>query len=299
MSGVKHGFERQIIEVPIALIHLSAPVGPRILSTPKFRTILSSVRELGVIEPLAVFRSAENAGEYYLLDGRLRLEALKELKRQTAPCMVSSDDESYTFNRHINRSTAVHDHRMIRAALAKGASEERIAATLQMDVKRVREKIHLLDGIAPEAVSLLKDRMVIPRVFSILKKMKPMRQIDACEMMIAANRFTASYAGMLLATTRPEALTEPARAKKGDEISQEDLARMEKEMERLNLDSQAAEESIGDTMLTLVVAKGFTTRLLRNETIHEHLRRHHPDLLATLVATMEAIAADSRGPERE
>ncbi|WP_232316589.1 ParB/RepB/Spo0J family partition protein [Candidatus Burkholderia verschuerenii] len=98
MSGIQHGFERKIIEVPIALIRPSAPMAPRVLSTPKFRTILSSVRELGVIEPLAVFRSADNEGEYHLLDGRLRLEALKELKRQTAPCMVSSDDESYTFN---------------------------------------------------------------------------------------------------------------------------------------------------------------------------------------------------------
>jgi hypothetical protein len=188
---------------------------------------------------------------------------------------------------------------MIRAALAKGASEERIAAVLQIDIKRVREKIHLLDGIAPEAASLLKDRMVIPRVFTILKRMKPMRQIEAAEMMIAANRFTASYAGMLLATTRPEALAESARPKAMDSISQEDLARMEKEMERLNQDSQAAEESVGDTMLSLVVAKGFTTRLLRNEAIHEHLKRHHADLLTTLNATIDAIAADSRTSERE
>jgi hypothetical protein len=84
-----------------------------------------------------------------------------------------------------------------------------------------------------------------------------------------------------------------------DSISQEDLARMEKEMERLNQDSQAAEESVGDTMLSLVVAKGFTTRLLRNEAIHEHLKRHHADLLTTLNATIDAIAADSRTSERE
>ncbi|WP_250477305.1 MULTISPECIES: plasmid partitioning protein RepB C-terminal domain-containing protein [unclassified Caballeronia] len=298
MTGIKHGFEDQIVEVPLDSIRPSTAMLQRVLSTPKFRTILSSIRELGVIEPLAVFRS-EREGEYHLLDGRLRLEALKALKRETAPCMISLDDEAYTFNRHINRSTAVHDHRMIRAALAKGASEERIAAVLQIDIKRVREKIHLLDGIAPEAASLLKDRMVIPRVFTILKRMKPMRQIEAAEMMIAANRFTASYAGMLLATTRPEALAESARPKAMDSISQEDLARMEKEMERLNQDSQAAEESVGDTMLSLVVAKGFTTRLLRNEAIHEHLKRHHADLLTTLNATIDAIAADSRTSERE
>lgn len=74
---------------------------------------------------------------------------------------------------------------------------------------------------------------------------------------------------------------------------------MEAEMERLHQDSQAVEDSIGDTMLSLVVAKGFTNRLLRNENIHGHLQRHHPDLLASLVGAMEAIAADNRTPERE
>ncbi|GJH07727.1 hypothetical protein CBA19CS11_02835 [Caballeronia novacaledonica] len=55
----------------------------------------------------------------------------------------------------------------------------------------------MLDGIAPEAARLLKDRQVIPAVFSVLRKMKPFRQIEAAEMMIAANRFTKPYAEMI------------------------------------------------------------------------------------------------------
>jgi len=93
MTNVKHGFEPQIIEVPIVLIKPGAPLAPTTLSTPKYRTILSSIGELGIIEPLAVFRSNRREGEYDLLDGRLRLEALKQLGKDTAPCMVSTDDE--------------------------------------------------------------------------------------------------------------------------------------------------------------------------------------------------------------
>lgn len=299
MSVIKHGFELEIVDVPVDLIRPGTIVSPTVLATAKYRTIRSSIRELGVIEPLAVFRTCERPGEYDLLDGRLRLEALKELGRPTAPCMISLDDEGFTFNRHLNRTTPVHESKMIKATLAKGATEERVAAVLQIDIRRMREKVRMLDGVAPEAVSILKDRQVIPKVFAALKKMKPMRQIEAAEMLVAANRFTATYANMILATTRPDALVEKARPKKSEEISTEDLARMAAEMERVHQDSQAVEDSIGDTMLSLVIAKGFTNRLLRNENIHGHLERHHPELLATLLTTIEEIAADNRMSERE
>ena len=183
---------------------------------------------------------------------------------------------------------------MIRAALAKGASEDRIAKVLAIDVKKVREKAHLLDGIAPEAARLLRDRQVSPEVFRVLRKMKPIRQIEAAEMMIAANKFAKSYANMILVTTRPEGLIEKTKSQVGKDISPEDITRMEAEMERLQHDSLAVEDTIGDTMLSLVVAKGFINRLLRNENIRLHLHRHHPDLLSSVTATLDAIAADGR-----
>ena len=52
-------------------------------------------------------------------------------------------------------------------------------------------------------------------------------------------------------------------------------------------------------MLSLVVVKSFMARLLRNDNIQGHLRRHHGDLLASLVSTMDAIAADNRITEQE
>jgi len=298
MSRVRHVFEQQIIELPLERIFCGAMLHKGTLSSSKFKTILSSIAELGVIEPLAVFRSGRQPGDYDLLDGRLRLEALKLLGRPTAPCMVSSDDEGLTFNRQISRLSAVHEHRMIRATLAKGASEKRIADVLSMNVITIRQRATLLDGIAPEAVTLLKDQMVAPKAFRALKKMKPFRQIEAAEMMLAANKFTATYADMILLTTRPDGLLENPKKKKSG-LQPEDLARMEAEMERLRQDCQSVEDEVGDTVLSLVVANGFMARLLRDEEIRGYLKRHHADLLESLVSTMDAIAADSRTPDRE
>jgi len=300
MTSVLHGFERKMVEVPIDHIVPTVPVLAKILITPKFKTIVASIREIGIIEPLAVHPRKGAPGYYDLLDGHLRIEALKQLGEMSAPCMISLDDEGFTFNRHLNRTTAIQEHKMVRASLATGTPEASIAAALNMDVKRIREKAHLLDNIAPEVVSLLKDRHVIGKVFSILKKMKPIRQIEAVEMMIAANRFTATYASMILITTRPEGLSAAESKKKLEpEVSLENIARMEREMERLHQDYQAVEDGMGDTMLSLVVAKGFITRLLRNENIFKYLSRNHADLLVSLTTTTEAIAQDNRTPELE
>ena len=118
-------------------------------------------------------------------------------------------------------------------------------------------------------------------------------------MMIAANRFTKPYAEMVLATTRPDQLVDDKKSKPSTDLRPEDIARMEREMEKLHQDYLMAEEEIGDTMLSLVIAKGYISRLMRNVAISDYLKRHHPDLVDGITSVMDAIATDARAPERE
>lgn len=133
MSNVRHGFEAEIIEIPLEKIVANSPLAKGVLATTKYKTIRGSIAELGVIEPLAVFRSPRRLGDYELLDGRLRLEALKELSRETAPCMVSTDDEGFTFNRHITRLSAMQRLRPLAqvGAHRSGACRKRCVQTQQ------------------------------------------------------------------------------------------------------------------------------------------------------------------------
>ncbi|WP_341538761.1 plasmid partitioning protein RepB C-terminal domain-containing protein, partial [Pseudomonas viridiflava] len=89
-----------------------------------------------------------------------------------------------------------------------------------------------------------------------LRKMKPMRQIETAEMMISANCFTQNYAQMVLAATRPEMLV-VKKNKQVNDSNAEDIARMEREMEKLYQDYKVVEDTLGETMLALVVAKGY------------------------------------------
>lgn len=238
------------------------------------------------------------SASFILLDGHLRLEALRALGAVSAVCILSTDDEGFTYNKQINRLSAVQEHRMILQAVAKGVSSERIAKALNVDVDRIRERQRLLQGIAAEAVELLKNRMVSHGVFGVLRKMRPIRQIEAAEMMTSANRFTVPYVKMILAATRQELLVDTKKSKPLD-ATPEDIARMERQMEKLYQDYKLVEDTLGETMLVLVVAKGYVTRLMHNDNVRLYLEKSHRDLARELAAVMDAVASEARAPDRE
>lgn len=297
----RSSFEEHTIVVPVDDILPTRTLSAGLRYSPKFKTILASIQEVGIIEPLAVFPEKCGKGDqkkYILLDGHVRLECLKILGTSHAVCLQSKDDEGFTFNRQINRLSAVQEHHMIMQAIAKKVPPERIAKALDVNVERIRASQRMLDGIAPEVVELLKDRMAARGVFPILRKMKPIRQIEAAEMMIAANRFTVTYATMILSATRPDLLL-GSKKPKPLEASPEDIARMEREMEKLYQDYRSVQDTLGDTMLVLVVAKGYVSRLLRNNAVVDYLLRYHADMTGELEKVMDAIRADAMSTERE
>lgn len=301
MVHVQQAFGRNIMAIPIAQIMPTRKIDKSTQGSKKYQTIAASIRELGIIEPLAVHPepvAADGVPSYILLDGHLRLEALKSLGGTEALCLISTDDEGFTFNRQVGRLTPIQEHRMILVAIKKGIEAARLAEVLGVNVDRIYQRQHLLDGIAPEVVDMLKVKMVSQGVFNVLRKMKPLRQIETVEMMISANCFTHTYAQMVLAATRPEMLI-AKKNRYANEVALQDIARMEREMERLYHDYKVVEDTLGETMLVLVVAKGYMTRMLSNEAIAGYLHHSHPELLEELVSIMEAVSSDARHLERE
>src|SRR5262245_51657283 len=114
---VRLAFESQGLVVAVTDLLPLKQVKLSLKSNAKYQKVLSSVRELGIIEPLVVFPQDGTSGAYLLLDGHLRLEALKELGQTHAPCIVSTDDEAYTYNRRINKIAPIQEHTMILKAL--------------------------------------------------------------------------------------------------------------------------------------------------------------------------------------
>src|SRR5208282_487396 len=259
--------------------------------TQKYQQVLASVREVGIIEPLIIF--PQKGDMYLLLDGHVRLEVLKQIGATHARCLISTDDETYTYNKRVNRIATIQEHVMILKASKSAVSEERIAKVLDVDVANIRLKRDLLEGICHEASEILKNRHMSPKAFGYIRKMKPMRQIEVAELLSAANNFGVPYIKALLAATHPEMLVDPDKSKIVEGLTPEQVNKMEKEMEFLQRDLKAIEESYGNEVLNLVLARGYLTKLLNNTRIVRYLSQHYADILNELQTVSEGSSLES------
>ncbi|WP_212743429.1 ParB/RepB/Spo0J family partition protein [Shimia litoralis] len=73
------GFDLETVQIPLEELMPSKKVPDGMMTTRKFKQIVSSVQEIGLIEPLSVIKPDPDAAGFLLLDGNLRVLALKEL----------------------------------------------------------------------------------------------------------------------------------------------------------------------------------------------------------------------------
>jgi len=292
VTKVELGFLPKPLMVPLdnVLPSRKPPIG--LLETKKYRMVVASITEVGLIEPLAVSAVDRKTGQHVLLDGHIRLLALRELGCTEAACLVATDDESYTYNNRINRLSTVQEHLMVRRAIDRGVSPERLSKALCVDIVQINRKVALLNGICPEAIDLLKDRQFSVEVTVALRKMKPTRQVEAVELMISANNTTLAYARALVMATSAEMLVNGKAAHKGRGVSQEQVNRMEREMSGLQDQYRTIEQTFGEDMLNLVLAKGYVSKLVNNRSVFRYLERNHGPVLEQLMSLVRATAAD-------
>lgn len=276
---VRLAFEPDTLELEMSAILPARAVSSNVKTSPKYAAIASSIEEVGVIEPPVVYPLRGGTGQYLLLDGHLRIEALKDAGEQRVTCLISTDDEAYTYNHKVNRLMPIQEHFMIMKALERGVSEDRIARALCVNVSRIREKRNLLRGICDDAVTLLKGAPIGVAAIQHLRKVKPIRQVEIAEMMSIVANYSSSYIQALVAATPKEQMVAVEPGKVVATLSPEEIARMQREMEALQRDLQAREDTYGTNFLNLVIVRGYLAKLLDNARVVRFLSSNHPDML--------------------
>jgi hypothetical protein len=256
----------------------------------KYQQIKASIQEIGIIEPPSVYRVAGKKGQFLLLDGHLLVEVLKELGAEGVTCLISTDDEAFTYNKRINRLATIQEHKMILKVIENGVTEEHIAKTLDVNVSSIRTKRRLLDGLCPEAVDLLKDKHCSVSTFEVLKKMKPMRQVEVAQLMTDMNNYSRDYSKAVLIATPQDQLVEADKPKKFKGLSAEQIERMEREMANLQSQMKLHEDSYGPDHLNLVLARGYLANLFKNEKVFKYLTQNHGEILGEFQKIAEVVS---------
>ena len=262
----------------------------RVKKTKKYLQISASIREVGIIEPPVVVRDRDKQGKFLLLDGHLRIEVLKERGAQGVNCLVATEDEAFTYNKRINRLATIQEHKMILKAIERGVPQERIAKALDINVSTIRHKRSLLEGICAEVVELLKDKHCPTNTFQSLKKMKPMRQIEVAELMVAMNNYSVSYSKALLAATPQDQLIDSEKPKSFKGISAEQIAQMESEMAKLQREMKLIEDSYGPDHLNLVLTRGYLFTLIENQEVSRYLAQNNSEILSEFRRISEVVS---------
>jgi prolyl-tRNA editing enzyme YbaK/EbsC (Cys-tRNA(Pro) deacylase) len=222
----------------------------------------------------------------------MRLIAMRDLGYSEAQCLVAADDEAYTYNNRINRLSTIQEHFMLRRAIERGVSPERLAKTLSVDISSIIKKMTLLDGICEEATELLKDRQFSPEISRVLRKMKPTRQLECVELMVAANILTVSYAEAMLVATPADLLVDGKKPEKLSGVTQEQMAKMEREMAGIQSQYKSVEQSYGQDVLNLVLARGYLAKLLENKQVARYLKQQQPEVLIEFEAIVKTVSLE-------
>lgn len=278
-DAVRLAVEEKTVCLPLNAILPLREVPRAVRQSAKFAQIAASIAEVGVIEPPVVARTRKGGNEFHLLDGHMRLAILRDRGEQEVECLVALDDEAYTYNKRVSRLAVIQEHQMLLNAVNRGVSEERLSRALNVNIVSIRNKRKLLSGICPEVVELLKDKNVPMNIFTELRFLKPIRQIEVAQLMIVAGRISTRYVKSLVAATPPDQLTDLKR-RNSRAMSKEQVALIQRESANLEREFRVVEQSYGANQLDLILTIGFVATLLANARVIGYLARYHPEILA-------------------
>jgi len=290
---LKEGFQRDVRRISVSHIIPLRVLKPQILTSAKFQQIRISIQEMGLVEPPVVKAAGRGDQRYYLIDGHLRIACLHELGIVEVDCLITDEDDTYTYNKRVNKLAAVQDHRMIVKAIERGVSPERLAKSLGLTVDTVKLRFRLLNRICPEAVSILADVPCPSRSFNLLRQMTPLRQIESAELMVAQKNCSVPFVRALLAATPTDQLSERAKKPVKRSSSASSMSRLEREIASLQMQIAKVEDTYGPDVLHLTVVRGYLTRLLGNAVMVNWLAAHNPEFLREFqrISAMDDLSA--------
>jgi len=278
---ITFGFDLQEIMLPLERIVPQNPITDKIRQSEKYQQVAASMKYVGIIEPLIVFPMANQEGYFRLLKGHRRLDILHNTGATQAACLISKDDEGFTYNHKTSRLTPIQEHFMVLEASKKGLADEELAKPLNINVGTIRLRRNLLSGICKDAVARMKDYPFSQPAIRTISKMQPTRQIVVVNRMIEMNSFSLKFALQMLATT-PQNLLVHQKPKYMEHFNAQTIAQMDMELAQSRTQQEDIREQLGIVNVQLTRLSTYCEKLLRNRLVTQYLKKHRTQELTDM-----------------
>jgi ParB-like chromosome segregation protein Spo0J len=240
-----------------------------------FHKIVSSIRNIGLIEPLCVYR--EN-GHYLILDGFLRFKACERLGIQTIPCIAYPTKEAYTFNRMVNRLSHYQESRMLRKSL-ESIDHATIEQVLGLKSLRYRLGTKIYEDLHPNVIKMIDANKISRKCAAELTYVNKERQLEVLGEMKKCNDFSVTFARALVIKTSPDKRNQEKKTKRrwldDCEKKRELVAKLEEIQKRYDFFTMLYRQYTED----LLKLSFYARKLITNERIKDYLADKFPDFL--------------------
>jgi ParB family transcriptional regulator, chromosome partitioning protein len=241
-----------------------------------FHKILSSIRSIGLIEPLCVY--GENS-HFVILDGFLRYKACEQLGIKSIPCIAYPTKEAYTFNRMVNRLSHYQESCMLRKSL-ETIDHSTIEKVLGIQSLKYRLGTEIYEHLHPDVIRMIDSNKISRKCAAELVYVNPDRQLEILREMKKCNDYSVSVGRALVIKTPPEQRNIKKKSKKtwveNPEKKQELVGKLEEVQKRHDFFASLYRQYTTD-LLRLCI---YVRKLINNQKIREYMATKFPELLS-------------------
>ncbi|MCP1205228.1 ParB N-terminal domain-containing protein [Pantoea sp. B550] len=279
---IKYCFNEKTVSFRLSDLIYTKKLPTNYKSSQKYIQIKSTISALGLVEPILIYIDGAD-GTAKILDGHLRVEALKDIGEERVACLVSTVYDTYTPNKKVNRITIIQIQKMLKEAVRVGVPEDMLCSALNISSDSLKSNLSVLKGICPEVIELFNDRDIPKNTFMILKRMIPFRQIECANIMIKFDNYSKIFAQSLYHSSSPDLLNDKGKPNIDERSgNRKAIERLEKEMAQVHFDTQKIKENYGSNSLKLTIVISHIKKILENPKVFHWLLRNKQDYLSEL-----------------
>lgn len=151
----------------------------------------------------------------------------------------------------------------------------------------------LVGGITPEVVELFQNCCLPPKIFGVLRRLAPARQLEVAKLMVAMNRVTYNYAKMASALSSQSQLADPSSPERRfARLTDAQLAALKRQFASLCNRFRNTMEQYGALALELVAAREYLKELINNVRVVRYLAQKFPEALSEFQRATEPKQPD-------